>query len=217
MITPEELTATALDTSKADGCIVVLTDTSEVNLRWANSTMTTNGHSTTRSFSVISVVGDSVGVVSGNGADLDEVRAVVAASEQAAQESGSAQDVASLVQGDVDENFGEPAAATEIEVFARLTDGLAETFSGAVESGRRELFYGFADHRVETTWLASSTGLRRRWVQPTGTIAGRRERGSAFMRRPAVHRPHHVEHQVRHGRGRQDRLVPASGQLDLPL
>ena len=170
MITPEELTATALDTSKADGCIVVLTDTSEVNLRWANSTMTTNGHSTTRSFSVISVVGDSVGVVSGNGADLDEVRAVVAASEQAAQESGSAQDVASLVQGDVDENFGEPAAATEIEVFARLTDGLAETFSGAVESGRRELFYGFADHRVETTWLASSTGLRRRWVQPTGTI-----------------------------------------------
>ncbi|MDQ3905061.1 MAG: TldD/PmbA family protein, partial [Actinomycetota bacterium] len=90
MITPEELTATALDTSKADGCIVVLTDTSEVNLRWANSTMTTNGHSTTRSFSVISVVGDSVGVVSGNGAELDEVRAVVAASEQAAQESGSA-------------------------------------------------------------------------------------------------------------------------------
>ena len=73
MISPEELTTTALETSKADGCIVVLTDTSEVNLRWANSTMTTNGHSTTRSFSVISVVGDSVGVVSGNGAEPEEV------------------------------------------------------------------------------------------------------------------------------------------------
>jgi predicted Zn-dependent protease len=63
---------------------VVLTDTSEVNLRWANSTMTTNGHTTTRSFAVISVFGASVGVVSGNGVDLDEVRSVVAASEDAA-------------------------------------------------------------------------------------------------------------------------------------
>ncbi|MDQ3885822.1 MAG: metallopeptidase TldD-related protein, partial [Actinomycetota bacterium] len=33
-----------------------------------------------------------------------------------------------------------------------------------------QLFYGFAEHRLETTWLASSTGLRRRWVQPTGTV-----------------------------------------------
>ena len=170
MISPDELTTTALDVSKADGCTVVLTDTSEVNLRWANSTMTTNGHSTTRSFSVISVVGDSVGVVSGNGAELDEVRAVVAASEQAARESGPAQDVAPLVEGEADDDFGEPAAATEIGVFARLTGELAATFGGAGGSGRGELLYGFADHRVETTWLASSTGLRRRWVQPTGTI-----------------------------------------------
>ncbi|MBV9059540.1 MAG: TldD/PmbA family protein [Pseudonocardiales bacterium] len=166
MISPEELTTTALDTSKADGCTVVLTGTSEVNLRWANSTMTTNGHMTTRSFSVISVIGDSVGVVSGNGAELDEVHAVVAASEQAARESGPAQDVAPLVEGDTDDDFGEPAAATEIGVFTRLTSELAE----AIQSGRGELLYGFADHRVETTWLASSTGLRRRWVQPTGTI-----------------------------------------------
>jgi predicted Zn-dependent protease len=170
VISPDELTTTALDASKADGCTVVLTDTSEVNLRWANSTMTTNGHSTTRSFSVISVVGDSVGVVSGNGAELDEVRAVVAASEQAARESGPAQDVAPLVEGEADGDFGEPGAATEIGVFARLTGELAATFDGAGESGRGELLYGFADHRVETTWLASSTGLRRRWVQPTGTI-----------------------------------------------
>jgi len=81
VITAQELTDAALDASGADGCVVVLTETSEVNLRWANNTMTTNGHSTTRSFSVISIVGDSVGVVSGNGAVLDEVRAVVAASE----------------------------------------------------------------------------------------------------------------------------------------
>ncbi|HEX2289482.1 MAG TPA: TldD/PmbA family protein, partial [Pseudonocardiaceae bacterium] len=81
MIGAVELTEAALAASKADGCIVLLTDTSEATLRWANNTMTTNGHSTTRSLSVISVVeaaagsavGPAMGVVSGNGADLDEV------------------------------------------------------------------------------------------------------------------------------------------------
>lgn len=166
MIRPDDLTTTALAASKADGCIVALTDTSEVNLRWANSTMTTNGHTTTRSFAVISVVGDSVGVVSGNGVDLDEVRAVVAASEDAARQSGPSRDAASLIDGAADDDYDAPAAATEIGVFARLTDELAVAF----RASSSELLYGFAEHRLETTWLASSTGLRRRWVQPTGTV-----------------------------------------------
>ncbi|MGH3822385.1 MAG: metallopeptidase TldD-related protein [Pseudonocardiaceae bacterium] len=165
---PAELTTAALEASRADGCVVVLTDTSEVNLRWANNTMTTNGHTTTRSFSVISVVdgtdGPAVGVVSGNGVDLDEVCAAVVASEQAAHQSGLARDAAPLLEGTGDEDFDTPAAATEIGVFAGLIDGLAAAF------GRDELLYGFAEHRLETTWLASSTGLHRRWVQPTGTV-----------------------------------------------
>ncbi|MGA9692722.1 MAG: TldD/PmbA family protein, partial [Pseudonocardiaceae bacterium] len=104
MIRPDELTTAALAASKADGCIVVVADTSEVNLRWANSTMTTNGHTTTRSFAVISVFGDSslgtsVGVVSGDGVDLDEVRAVVVASEDAARQSGPSRDAAPLLDG----------------------------------------------------------------------------------------------------------------------
>ncbi|HEY6425174.1 MAG TPA: metallopeptidase TldD-related protein [Pseudonocardiaceae bacterium] len=175
MIGPAELTDAAMAASKADGCVVLLTDTSEANLRWANSTMTTNGHSTTRSFAVVSVFDDSVGVVSGNGTDVEEVRAVVAASEQAARQSGPAQDAGDLAQGGADDDFDTPAAATEIGVFAKLADELAAAFSGArgariAGSAGGELLYGFAEHRLETTWLASSTGLRRRWVQPTGTV-----------------------------------------------
>ncbi|MGH3692841.1 MAG: metallopeptidase TldD-related protein [Pseudonocardiaceae bacterium] len=166
---PDELTSAALAASQADGCVVVLTDTSEVNLRWANNTMTTNGHTTNRSFTVISVLdsadGPAVGTVSGNGVDLDEVRAAVASSEQAARQSGRARDAAPLVEGDADDDFDTPAAATGVEVFAGLIDGLAPAFGCA-----SELLYGFAEHRLETTWLASSTGLRRRWVQPTGTV-----------------------------------------------
>ena len=181
MIPAAELTEAALAASKADGCIVLLSETSEANLRWANSTMTTNGHSTTRSFSVISVLdgagGPAVGTVSGNGADLDEVHAVVAASEESARQSGPARDAAPLVEGTVDDNvtdedFTAAGAVTEIEVFSRLAEELAAAFrtarSGGSDGGH--LLYGFAEHRLETTWLASSTGLRRRWVQPTGTV-----------------------------------------------
>jgi predicted Zn-dependent protease len=172
-LSPEELTTTALAASQADGCIVLVTDTSEVNLRWANSTMTTNGHTTARSFSVISVLTagagsmpePAFGVVSGNGVDRDEVRAVVAASEVLARQSGPAWDAAPLIQGAADDDFAMPAATTEIGVFTHLTDQLAAAFQGS-----EELLYGFAEHRLDTTWLASSTGLRRRWVQPTGTV-----------------------------------------------
>ena len=65
MIGPEELTDIALAASRADGCLVLLTDTSEATLRWANSTMTTNGHTTSRRFSVISVVEGASGVAAG--------------------------------------------------------------------------------------------------------------------------------------------------------
>jgi predicted Zn-dependent protease len=176
VISAEELTEAALAASKADGAVVLLGEASEANLRWANSTMTTNGHSTSRSFSVISVLdgpdGRCAGTVSGNGADLDEVRAVVAASEEAARQSGAAQDAAPLVEGSADPDFATPGAATEIGVFGRLAAELSDAFaeSRSATSGGGQLLYGFAEHRLETTWLASSTGLRRRWVQPTGTV-----------------------------------------------
>ncbi|MDQ4021977.1 MAG: metallopeptidase TldD-related protein, partial [Actinomycetota bacterium] len=80
---------------------------------------------------------------------------------------GPARDVAPLIEpgdagGDA-ADFAEPASATSVAVFARLAGELAQAFRG-------QLLYGFAEHRLETTWLASSTGLRRRWVQPTGTV-----------------------------------------------
>ncbi|MQA17019.1 MAG: TldD/PmbA family protein, partial [Pseudonocardiaceae bacterium] len=159
---------TALAASRSDGCLVLVTETSEATLRWANSTMTTNGHTTSRQFSVVSVIGDSVGVVGGTGTDADEVRGVVAASEDAARQSGPARDAAPLVTGAATADFAEPAAQTSIGVFAQLAEQLAAAFGES--RARGDLLYGFAEHRLETSWLASSTGLRRRWVQPTGTI-----------------------------------------------
>ena len=42
-MTPQETVERALALSKADGCVVLATERSEANLRWANNSLTTNG------------------------------------------------------------------------------------------------------------------------------------------------------------------------------
>jgi len=152
----------ALALSKADGCVVVLQESSTVELRWANSTLTTNGSRQERRLLVISVIGESVGVRSAS--VVDDLEALVRASEAAAREAEPAEDYADLVTGGADPSFGDPAAATSTAVFHQLATDLGEAFRSDVRQ------YGFATHDLTTTWLASSTGLRLRHVQPTGYV-----------------------------------------------
>ncbi|MGZ4523967.1 MAG: metallopeptidase TldD-related protein [Mycobacteriaceae bacterium] len=174
MIPAPELVELALAQSECDGCVVLVTDASEASLRWANSTMTTNGVSTSREWAVVSVVGTSVGVVSSSSVDGADLVEVVRASELAARASGPARDAAALVTGSgAPADWGTPAAKTGIDVFDRLTTELAAGFRG------QDVLYGFAEHQLHTTWLGSSTGLRRRFTQPTGTIEVNAKRGGS--------------------------------------
>ena len=57
---------------------------------------------------------------------------------------------------------------TEIGVFRAFSEALAGAFDAAGSGGRR--LYGFAQHSVTSTFVGSSTGLRLRHDQPTGTV-----------------------------------------------
>jgi len=185
----QELVERALAVRGTDvvGRVVLVTESSEAVLRWANSTMTTNGHSTALSWSVISLVklagagngagGVAAGVVSSSAqvTDASEIESMVRASELAARQSGPARDVAELpLPGGAADSAGwaDPAGETSIGVYGALAEQLAEAFArgrdGAAD-GKRTL-YGFASHEVATTWLGTSTGVRRRWTQPTGSV-----------------------------------------------
>ena len=96
-------------------------------------------------------------------AQLDEL---VAAAEAAARDAGPAADATPLPEptGDRRELGRRRPTATSIGVFARLAEGLAEVLAGP------QRHYGFASHELRTTWLGTSTGVRRRWVQPTGSV-----------------------------------------------
>lgn len=174
MIAAPDLVEAALAVARADGTVVLVTESSEATLRWAGSSMTTNGVATSRSWSVVSVVGASVGVVTSGSVDGADVEDVVRASEAAARASGDARDATALVTGSgAPADWSTPAASTDIAVFDTLAADLAAGFRG------RDTLYGFAEHTVSTTWLGSSTGLRRRHTQPTGTLEVNAKRAGA--------------------------------------
>jgi predicted Zn-dependent protease len=170
-MTPQETVERALALSKADGCIVVANERSETNLRWANNTLTTNGAMRSRQLAVISVVngavGASVGVVERSAVTLDTIEELVRASQYAAHDAVPADDAAPLVEpdGTVDE-WSAPPEETSVAVFRGFAPELGEAFRAA--GSQQRLLFGFAEHVLTTTYVASSTGLRRRWVQPTG-------------------------------------------------
>ena len=169
----------ALALSRADGCLVVVRQSSSTNLRWANNTLTTNGAMAGRSISIISILGQSVGVRSAT--VVDDLESLVRASEQAARDAGPAEDHGPLVVGDVDPDFSDGPAPISAAVFATVATDLGERFRAARPDGIN--LFGYASHDVTTTWLGSSTGLRRRHVQPTGYIevTGKSSGGSTWV------------------------------------
>ena len=170
-----ELVEIALAASTAaQGCVVVVRATSTANVRWANNTVTTNGVSEDLSWFVVAFIGRSAGTVTASAdsaTSRESIAAVVRAAEDAARvavDAGPAKDAAPLATGNADVGFDERPASTDFAVYDGLLTGLA----AALDESRAEdrILYGFARHEVTTTYLGTSTGLRRRWVQPTGTL-----------------------------------------------
>ena len=168
-MTPQETVERALALSKADGCVVVATERSEANLRWAGNTLTTNGSMRSREVAVISVAGGAAGVVQRSAVGPDDLEELVRASEQAARDAGPNEDAAPLVEPDGDpDGWDEPPVETSIGRFSGVAGDLGSAFARA--AGESRLLFGYAEHAVESRYVGSSTGLRRRHVQPTGRI-----------------------------------------------
>ena len=154
---------------QVDETVVLVADRSDAALRWAGNSMTTNGESVARSTTVISIVrdGDSARVGSMRSSEVDPavIPDLVAASQEAARSAPEARDSAPpLAPTDVPDDWDAPVPSTGAEVFAGVSGALARGFRGA------DQLYGYARHIVETTFVATSNGLRRRHTQPTGSV-----------------------------------------------
>lgn len=179
MISAQELVEKALALVTVDEAMVIVTDAAETSLRWAGNSMTTNGDSRSRSWTVVAIVrgadGARVGSVTSSSIDPDDVTGVVRAAEDAARTARPAEDAMELIRPDrgADPGWADGPAETGVEVFGGLTGALADGFAGT------DLLYGFAHHQLHSTWLGTSTGIRRRFTQPTGSVEINGKRGDA--------------------------------------
>lgn len=168
----------AARSGRADETMVLVTEKVEATLRWAGNSMTTNGVSHSRNVTVISIVrrGDSAFVGSVVSAEVDPsvLPGLVVSSQDAARSAPEAGDAAPLLAdtGEPDD-WDAPVPGTGAGVFTGIAGSLSRGFRGA------DRLYGYAHRSVSTTFLASSTGLRRRYTQPTGAIEINAKRGDA--------------------------------------
>jgi predicted Zn-dependent protease len=168
----------ALSLSGADDAVVIVSDGSEADVRFANNTTTTNGVRRDRRVTVVSFrrlaagaggAGEAVaaGVASRGGAV--DVAELVGASEADAAGAGPADDATDLVEATrADPDFEAAPAMTDLSAL----DGVVRSLAGAFGRARsaQHVLAGFASHRVDTRYLGSSRGLRRRHQQPAGTL-----------------------------------------------
>ena len=163
--------------------VVIVEESSEAEVRFANNTTTTNGLRRDRRVTVISFRETDGGVAAGigrRGGNVD-VADLVAASERDAAGSPAAEDAEPLVEPGVapgSEPFDHGPAETDLSVLREVLAGLGGAFARAESAGR--VLAGFAQHTIETVYLGTSTGVRRRHAQPTGALhlVGRSEDGS---------------------------------------
>ncbi len=168
MSTPQETVERALALSQADDCVVIVDEGSTANLRFAGNTLTTNGVARSSQLTVISIVGQSAGVVSRAAVRPDQLADVVAAADRAARDAQPSEDARPLAGGGSYGDWDRGVDPTTIEVFRDFAPALGESFAAAESSGRR--LYGFAEHILTSTFVGTSSGLRARHDQPTGRL-----------------------------------------------
>ena len=195
MIPAQELVERGLasaDTLGADGCMVLVEESSHVDVRFALNTTTTNGVQRGRSVSVIALSGAAFGSARRTGeVGADGVAEMAAAALADAREAPAAADAFALV---------EPTEARPARAFGLDPE---ETDSGALEDvlsalsgafgrarSRDAVLAGFAEQDLATLYLGSSTGLRLSHAQPTGAVSlvGRTAdgSGSAWVAEPTI-------------------------------
>jgi predicted Zn-dependent protease len=172
MISAQDLIEKITSAATCDDCIVVVRDKTQANLRWAGSTLTTNGVIQERSVTVIAFVSVNGAMASGGvtrtDVSLSDVPALLEAAIASAKAAGPADDYAPLATNVSIGNWSAEHVPTGPEVFSKFAPALGDMFSRSV-ADKIELF-GYSEHTNETTWVGSKGGLRLRKDSPVGRV-----------------------------------------------
>ncbi len=172
MISAQDLIEKILSRATSDECIVIVSDKTQANLRWANSTLTTNGVIQLRDVTVIAFFkakeGMCAGGVSRSNVDERDIDSLLDQAYTAAKAAGAAEDSADIATDLQLGDWHTPHQPTGPEVFHHFAPELGITMNKSVSDGI-ELF-GYAEHTNQSVWLGSKGGLRLRSDKPVGRV-----------------------------------------------
>jgi predicted Zn-dependent protease len=174
MMKPQQIVDRALQGAGDDPMVVLVDHADQVNLRWANSTLTTNGHLHGQTVDIIACHRDRDGThtatVSGQVADTADVDHLVARARATAQTAAVATDAAELPQpaAPIVPDWDDETPRTGPAEIAELAMDLGEVFRAG--AARDTYYFGYAEHDVTTTYLGSTTGSRLRWTQHSSRL-----------------------------------------------
>jgi predicted Zn-dependent protease len=179
MIPAQEVVEAALSAaanSGADGCIVMVEETSHADVRFALNTTTTNGVRRNRTVTVLVIDRASVG--SSRRSGVVDVEAMVAAAQADALASPPAEDAFALLDAAAPNSsspspttsFDQSPALTDLSALETVLSGLAPAFSRARARSPEANLAGFAEHGIATLYLGTSTGVRLAYAQPTSAV-----------------------------------------------
>ncbi len=156
----------ALELLGASGGVAVAESNASANLRWANSSLTTNGDMHERTLSIAAFVtatdGIGAGLASGQIRTRADIAELVARAQAAGIAGGASEDAAELFAGPVDEDFYDEPAVVDLSQLERVAGGLGHAF--ADDSVQ---FFGYAEQSADTSYVGTSAGTRIRFVQHT--------------------------------------------------
>ncbi|MGB7981214.1 MAG: metallopeptidase TldD-related protein [Candidatus Nanopelagicales bacterium] len=162
----QEIAEAGLELLGGDRGAILVAETGVANLRWANSTLTTNGMSQARSVTVLahpSVAGGlGSGTASGPVSGRVDLQELVDRARAAALGAGADDDAVD------DPPAGVPSPDWDADPAVTSPDALTPVSAllGAVLPDREVEHFGYAEHTMSSTYLASTGGLRRRHDQP---------------------------------------------------
>ena len=172
MISAQDLVEKILARSTTDDCIVIVQDSTQANLRWASSTLTTNGVIAQRSVTVIAFVGldgsMASGAVTRTNVDESDIEAILSEATASAKAAGAAQDFAPLARDVAFGNWSAAHTPTGPEIFSSFAPELGEMMQRS-KADAIELF-GYAEHTHESIWVGSKGGMRLRHDSPIGRV-----------------------------------------------
>ena len=163
---PQELVERALELLGPDRGTVIVESTTTANLRWANSTLTTNGMTARQTVHIVAHPDVPGGIGSGTTSSVvrsgDDLEALIAQARSEARGAGPAQDVAPEVPArPATPTWDLPPALSAPEELAPVSALLSDVLPATDID-----HFGYAEHSLTSTYFGTTGGLRLRHDQP---------------------------------------------------